>query len=58
MHKKGEYDLNQCFYGDHLIFDNNLPITVVDGAKAAVIMSLIRPQYIWISTKSKGGLSK
>ena len=58
MHKKGECDLNQCFYGDHLILDNNLPIAVAEGAKAAVIMSLIRPEYIWVSAESKGGLSK
>ena len=35
-----------------------MPIAVAEGAKAAVIMSIIRPEYIWISAESKGGLNK
>ena len=53
-----ECQLKQTFFGAHLIPNYNLPIAVAEGAKAAVIMSIIRPEYIWISTESKGGLSK
>ena len=53
-----ECQLKQTFFGAHLIPNYDLPIAVAEGAKAAVIMSLIRPEYIWISAESKGGLNK
>ena len=53
-----ECQLKQTFFGAHLIPNHDLPIAVAEGAKAAIIMSLIRPEYIWISAESKGGLSK
>ena len=57
MHKAKECELNQCFFGDHLIPNYDLPIAVVEGAKGAIIMSILRPDYIWISAESKSGLS-
>jgi len=55
---KMECKLNQTFFGAHLIPNYDLPIAVAEGAKAAVIMSIIRPEYIWISAESKGGLNR
>ncbi len=49
--------LNQCFFGDHLIPDYDLPIAVVEGGKCAVIMSILRPDYIWLSAEGQAGLS-
>lgn len=57
MHKAKECQLRQCFYGDHLIPDNDLPIAVVESAKTALIMSIIMPNHIWLSAESLGGLS-
>ena len=53
-----ECQLKQIFYGAHLIPNYDLPIAVAEGDKAAAIMSLIRPEYIWISAESKEGLNK
>jgi|TARA_B110001452_G_scaffold261118_1_gene259516 hypothetical protein len=53
-----EYLLKQTFFGAHLIPNYNLPTAVAEGAKAAVIMSIIRLEYIWISAESKEGLNK
>ena len=49
--------LNQCFFGEHLIDQYDLPIAVVEGGKCAVIMSIIRPDYIWLSSEGQAGLS-
>ena len=57
MHKKGECQLRQCFFGDHLIPDNDKPIAIVESAKSACIMSIKNPDYIWLSAESLGGLS-
>jgi len=50
--------IKQCFFGEHLIPDYNLPIAVVESAKSAVIMSIINPSFIWISSEGATGLSR
>ncbi len=54
---KENCQLNHCFFGEHLIDQYDLPIAVVEGGKGAVIMSIIRPDYIWLSAESQSGLS-
>lgn len=53
-----ECTIEQCFFGEHLIPDFDLPIAVVESAKTAVIMSIINPSFIWISSEGATGLSR
>ena len=48
--------IRQCFFGDHLIPDYDLPIAVVESAKTALIMDIMLPQYIWLSSEGATGL--
>ena len=41
--------IRQCLFGEHLIPDYDLPVAIVEGEKTAVIMSILQPQWIWIS---------
>ena len=52
-----EFNLSQCLFGLHLINEtNNKTIALVEGEKTAIIMSIFKPEYIWLSTGSKHGL--
>lgn len=51
-----DFKLNQCLFGLHLISETNQKVVaVVEGEKTAVIMSIIKPKYVWLSTGSKQG---
>ena len=54
--KDDNCQLNQYFFGGHLIDDSDKPIAVVEGEKTAVIMSIVNPSFIWIATGGVGGL--
>ena len=51
-----EFNLRQCLFGLHLIkeTEGNV-IGLVESEKTAVLMSLFKPEYIWMATGSKGG---
>lgn len=50
------FNLKQCLFGLHLINEmNNCKIGIVESEKTAVIMSLFKPEYIWLATGSKNG---
>ena len=52
-----DFNLSQCLFGLHLISETNQnTIAVVESEKTAVLMSLFKPEYIWLSTGSKSGL--
>jgi hypothetical protein len=53
--KLDEFVLNQCLFGLHLIDENTKVVALVEAEKTAVIMSLFKPEYVWLSTGSKGG---
>lgn len=54
--KLENFNLNQCLFGLHLINETNTKtIALVEGEKTAVIMSLFKPDYIWLATGGKGG---
>lgn len=56
-HSIQEFNLKQCLFGLHLIKDTKQnTIALVEGEKTAVIMSVFKPEYIWLSTGSKSGL--
>ena len=51
------FNLEQCLFGLHLIKETNCKtIAIVEAEKTAVIMSLFKPEYVWLSTGSKSGL--
>ena len=51
-----EFNLKQCLFGLHLINERNTKIiAVVESEKTAVIMSIFKPDYIWVATGSKSG---
>jgi hypothetical protein len=55
--KLENFNLNQCLFGLHLVNETNTKtIGLVESEKTAVIMSLFKPDYVWLATGSKGGL--
>jgi hypothetical protein len=53
--KLEDFVLNQCLFGLHLIKENTKLIALVEAEKTAVIMSVFKPEYVWLATGSKGG---
>jgi hypothetical protein len=54
--KMSEYNLQQCFFGEHLLaLYPDLPIAIVESEKTAIIASIYFPQFIWIATGGKNG---
>ena len=52
-----EFNFTQCLFGLHLITETNLKtIALVESEKTAIIMSIFKPEYIWLSTGGKSGL--
>ncbi|REG94159.1 DUF6371 domain-containing protein [Flavobacterium aquicola] len=52
-----DFNLRQCLFGLHLIRNSNAKVIgLVESEKTAVLMSLFKPEYIWMATGSKGGL--
>ena len=47
--------LEQCLFGLHLVNENTKVIALCESEKTAVIMSLFKPDFIWLATGSKGG---
>lgn len=51
-----EFNLNQCLFGLHLIKDTEVQVIgLVESEKTAVIMSIFKPDYVWMATGSKSG---
>lgn len=53
--KLENYQLEQCFFGEHLVAGNDKPIQIVESEKTAVISSILMPEFIWLSTGGKNG---
>lgn len=54
--KLENFNLNQCLFGLHLVNESNLKtIAIVESEKSAIIMSIFKPNYIWVATGAKGG---
>lgn len=53
-----DFNLKQCLFGEHLALrDAKAPIAIVESEKTAVIASIYLPQYIWMATGGKNGIS-
>lgn len=49
--------LKQCFFGEHLLpMRPDAPVAIVESEKTALLMSQIRPEYIWLATGGSCGL--
>lgn len=46
---------NQCLFGLHLVGKNTKVIALIESEKSAIIMSIFKPEYVWLSTGGKGG---
>lgn len=61
-HKKrklNNFNLEQCFFGEHLInIDRSKPIAICESEKSAIICSEFFPQFIWIATGGIHNLSR
>lgn len=53
------FNLKQCFFGEHLLAqNNNSPIAIVESEKTAVIASIFLPQFTWLACGSLQNLNK
>lgn len=52
-----EYELRQCFFGEHLLRDRTKPVAIVESEKTAIIASAYLPQFLWLAGGQKNGLS-
>ena len=55
--KLPEYNLKQCFFGEHLLNDTTKPVAIVESEKTAIIASVYHPQFIWVAVGSLQNLS-
>lgn len=55
---KSEFNLKQCFFGEHLIYPGGKEvIAIVESEKTAVIAKGFMPEYIWVAAGSLEGLT-
>ncbi len=54
--KIDDFNLEQCFYGEHLI-NNYKQIAIVESEKTAIIASAYIPQFTWLAVGSLNNLS-
>ena len=52
-----DFNLKQCLFGEHQLIDNKLPIAVVESEKTAIIATGYLPQFTWLASGNKQGLS-
>jgi len=52
-----KFTLKQCFFGEHLMKDNNKTVAVTESEKSAVISSIYFPEYTWIACGGLEGLN-
>ena len=56
--KIDNYELEQCFFGEHLLKDKIKPIAIVESEKSAIICSVFLPNFIWLAVGSLTNLNK
>lgn len=54
--KLDNFNLKQCLFGLHLIKETeSKSVAIVESEKTAVLMSVFKPEYLWLATGSKSG---
>lgn len=53
-----DFELKQCFFGEHLLKDETKPIAIVESEKTAIIASGYLPQFIWLASGSLSNLNQ
>lgn len=54
--KLNDFTLKQCLFGLHLINETeSKSLAIVESEKTAILMSLFKPEYVWLATGSKNG---
>lgn len=54
--KLPDYNLKQCYFGEHLLKGNSKPVAIVESEKTAIIASIYFPQLIWVACGGCSGL--
>jgi hypothetical protein len=55
--QQSDFDLKQCFFGEHLLVDKTKPVAIVESEKTALIASVYLPQFIWLAVGSLTNLN-
>lgn len=55
--KLPDYELKQCFFGEHLLRDKTMPVAIVESEKTAIISSVYLPEFIWLAAGSISNLN-
>ncbi len=55
--KIANYNLKQCFFGEHLLNTNSNPIAIVESEKTAIIASVFLPEFTWVASGSLSNLN-
>ncbi len=50
---QNDFELKQCFFGQHLINNNDKPLAIVESEKTAIIASIYFPQFVWLASCGK-----
>jgi hypothetical protein len=51
------FQLQQCFFGEHLLWENNAAIVgITESEKTAVMASIMMPEFIWLAAGALNGL--
>ena len=57
--KLEDYNLEQCFFGEHLITeDTSKPVAICESEKTAIISSVYLPEFIWLACGSMTNLNE
>jgi hypothetical protein len=54
--KMPEFELRQCFFGEHLLQEKTRPVAIVESEKTAIIASVYFSQFIWLAVGSINNL--
>jgi hypothetical protein len=55
--KLPNFQLQQCFFGEHLLKDNLKQIAICESEKTAIICSVYLPEFVCIAAGNKNGLN-
>ena len=55
--KLQDFNLCQCFFGEHLLSDKSKTVAVVESEKSAIIASVYFPEKIWLACGGSEGLN-